>query len=38
VSPTKVTSRTDPLSTTIDEGIAEVGGRKRKMLPGSDVV
>jgi hypothetical protein len=38
VSPTEVTGRTDPLPTTIDEGIARLGGRKREMLPGSGVV
>jgi hypothetical protein len=38
VSPTKMTGRMDPLPTTIDEGIAKLGGRKREMLPGLHVV
>jgi hypothetical protein len=37
VSPTEVTDKTDLLPTTIDEGIAGLGGQKREMLPGSDV-
>jgi hypothetical protein len=38
VSPTEETSRMDPLPTTIDEGMVGLGGRKREMLAGSDVV
>jgi hypothetical protein len=38
VSPTEVTSRTDPLPTTIGEDIAGLGGRKREMLSGSGMV
>jgi hypothetical protein len=38
VSPTKVTGRTDPLPTMINEGIAGLGGRKREMLLVSSVV
>jgi hypothetical protein len=38
VSPTQVTGRMGPLPTTIDEGIAGLGGRKREMLLGSGMV
>jgi hypothetical protein len=38
MSPTEMTDRTDSLPTTIDEGIAGLGGQKREMLPGSVIV
>jgi hypothetical protein len=38
ISPIKVIVRIDLLTTTIDEGIAGLGGQKREMLPGSGVV
>jgi hypothetical protein len=38
VSPTKVTGRMDLLPTMMDEGIIGLGGQKREMLLGSDVV
>jgi hypothetical protein len=38
VSPTEVTDKMDPLPTMIDEGIVELGGQNREMLPGSGVV
>jgi hypothetical protein len=37
-SPTEVTGRADPLSTTMDKGSVEVGGRTEVKLPASDVV
>jgi hypothetical protein len=37
-SPTEVTERADPLPTTMDEGLVEVGGRTEVKLPASEVV
>jgi hypothetical protein len=38
VPPTEVIGRTNLLPTTMDEGIARLGGQKREMLPRSSVV
>jgi hypothetical protein len=38
VSPTKVIGRMDLLPTTIDEGIAGLGGQTGEMLPESGMV
>jgi hypothetical protein len=38
VSPTEMTNRMDLLPRMMDVGIAELGCRKREMLPGSGVL